>query len=150
MRIFESLDAVVAAAGSSLGLSDWVDVDQKRIDAFADATGDHQWIHTDPERAAQSMFGGTIAHGLLTLSLFPVLAGQIYTVRGVRMGMNYGLNKVRYPAPVPSGSRVRLNLAVGEVTLVDGGAQVLLAGTFEIDGFPKPACVFEAIVRYVV
>ena len=150
MRTFANLDELAQATGTSLGVTDWILVDQNRIDAFAEATGDHQWIHVDPDRAKDSPFGGTIAHGLLTLSLFPVLAGQLYTVRDVRMGMNYGLNKVRYPAPVPSGSRVRLELFAGEVTPVDGGAQVMLNGAFEIESAPKPACVFEAIIRYVI
>jgi acyl dehydratase len=149
LRTFVDLDDLAAASGTSLGVSDWILIDQKRIDAFADATGDHQWIHVDPDRAKESAFGGTIAHGLLTLSLFPVLAGELYTVRGVRMGMNYGLNKVRYPAPVPSDSRVRLQLSVGEVTGLEGGAQVTLNGAFEIERAPKPACVFEALIRYV-
>ena len=149
MRIFANLDELAAATGTSLGVSDWILIDQKRIDAFADATGDHQWIHVDPDRAKESAFGGTIAHGLLTLSLFPVLAGQLYTVRDVRMGMNYGLNKVRYPAPVPCDSRLRLELSVGEVTALEGGAQVTLNGAFEIERAPKPACVFAALIRYV-
>jgi acyl dehydratase len=148
MRVFENLEKFAAAAGSVLGASDWLTVDQKRIDAFAEATGDHQWIHVDPERAAQGPFGTTIAHGLLTLSLYPGLIDQIYRVDGVRMGVNYGFNKVRYPAPVPVGSQIRLTMSLAEVTPVDGGVQAVFTGSVEIRDAPKPACVFEAVARF--
>ena len=148
MRIFHNLDEFAKAAGSELGTSDWLTVDQERIDEFAEATGDHQWIHVDPERAAAGPFGTTIAHGLLTLSLYAGLIQQIYRVDGIRMGINYGLNKVRFPAPVPVDSQVRVSLSLAEVTAVDGGVQVVLAGTAQIQGVAKPACVFEAVARY--
>jgi acyl dehydratase len=148
VRIFQNVEEFAKAAGSELGTSDWLTVDQKRIDEFADATGDHQWIHVDAERAAAGPFGTTIAHGMLTLSLYAGLIQQIYRVDGVRMGVNYGLNKVRFPAPVPVGSQLRVTLSLAEVTAFDGGIQVVLAGTAEIKGVPKPACVFEAVARY--
>jgi acyl dehydratase len=149
MRVFENLDEFVAAAGTDLGSSDWVLVDQKRIDTFADATGDHQWIHVDPERAAEGPFGATIAHGLLTLSLYPALMLQIYEVRNVSMGVNYGFNKVRFPSPVPVNSEVRMSLSINEVSTFDGGAQAFMGATIEVKGAAKPAAVLEAIVRYV-
>jgi acyl dehydratase len=148
VRTFENLDAFAAAVGTELGTSDWLTVDQKRIDAFADATGDHQWIHVDPERAAKGPFGATIAHGLLTISLFPGFIDQIYRLEGVRMGVNYGFNKVRYPSPVRVDSQVRMTLTLNEVTPLDGGIQVVLGGVAEIKDAPKPACVFEAVARF--
>ena len=149
MRVFENLDEFIAAAGTDLGTSDWLTVDQKRIDTFAEATGDHQWIHVDPEKAATGPFGTTIAHGLLTLSLYPVLMFDIYRVDNIKMGLNYGFNKVRFPSPVPVDSEVRLALSIGEVTTFDGGAQATMPGTIEIKGAAKPACVLEAIVRFI-
>jgi acyl dehydratase len=149
MRVFENLDEFIAAAGTDLGTSDWMLVDQKRIDTFAEATGDHQWIHVDPERAATGPFGQTIAHGLLTLSLYPALMSQVYEVRNVSMGVNYGFNKVRFPSPVPVNSELRMSISIGEVTTFDGGAQAVLVSTIEIQGGTKPAAVLEAIVRYV-
>ena len=107
MKVFESVDELRAAAGEHLGYSDWHTVDQAQVTAFAEATGDRQWIHVDPERAAQGPFGTTVAHGYLTLSLLPMLVSQVYRVTGVRMGLNYGLNRVRFPAPLPTGSQVR-------------------------------------------
>jgi acyl dehydratase len=147
MREFPSLAALSEAAGQHLGYSDWLTVDQKRIDLFADATGDHQWIHVDPERAAAGPFKTTIAHGYLTLSLLPVLVTQVYRVDGVRMAVNYGLNRVRFPAPVPVGSRVRAGVELGTVTPVDGGVQVTAQVTVDIDGAAKPCCVAEAVSR---
>lgn len=149
MRNFASLDEFIAAAGTDLGTSDWMTIDQKRIDVFADATDDHQWIHVDAERAAAGPFGTTIAHGMLTISLFPVLMFTIYRVEGISMGVNYGFNKVRFPLPVPVGSELRMTLSVGEVSTFDGGAQAILPGSIEVKGGAKPACVFEAIVRYL-
>jgi acyl dehydratase len=149
MRVFEDLDEFIAAAGTEIGTSDWVLVDQKRIDTFADATGDHQWIHVDPERAASGPFGQTIAHGLLTLSLYPALMLQVFEVRNISMGLNYGFNKVRFPSPVPVNSEVRMSMSIGEVTTFDGGAQAVMISTIEIKGATKPAAVLEAIVRYV-
>src|ERR1700739_4909083 len=121
MRVFADLDELRTAAGQVLGPSDWITVDQAQIDAFADATGDHQWIHVDPERAATGPFGTTIAHGFLTLSLMPVMLENLYRVDGVRMGVNYGLNKVRFPAPVPVDSRLRASAEIAEVGDVAGG-----------------------------
>jgi acyl dehydratase len=132
-----------------LGYSRYLDVTQERIDLFADATGDHQWIHVDPERAADGPFGTTIAHGYLTLSLGPELLHDVLTWQNTRMGVNYGLNKVRFPAPVPVGSRVRLGAVLRQAEdLGDGGVQVRLELTFEIEGGAKPACVAELLLRY--
>jgi len=147
MREFPSLTALAEATGQHLGYSDWLDMDQKRVDLFADATGDHQWIHVDPERAAVGPFRRTIAHGFLTLSLIPALTSDIYGVDGVRMGVNYGLNKVRFPAPLPVGGRVRAGVELLEVTPVDGGAQVVAKVTVEVDGTAKPCCVAETVTR---
>ncbi|MFH9979453.1 MaoC family dehydratase [Streptomyces sp. NPDC017179] len=147
-RIFTSPDELRAAVGERLGYTDWLEIDQKRIDLFADATGDHQWIHVDPERAAAGPFGTTIAHGYLTLSLLPVFGPQLIEVRGVRMGVNYGTNKVRFPAPVPVGSRLRSTAVITGVDEVPGGAQVTVAFTVEREGGDKPVCVAESVVRY--
>jgi acyl dehydratase len=144
---FSSLDELKAAIGSQVGLSDWVEVSQERINTFAEATGDHQWIHTDPERAAHGPFGTTIAHGYLTLSLLPVLAQGVTTVEGVRMAVNYGLNKVRFPAPVPAGSRVRARFELLSVEDIEGGAQLVSRVTVEREGGDKPVCVAEAVSR---
>ncbi|MEU6539856.1 MaoC family dehydratase [Streptomyces sp. NPDC047000] len=149
-RIFTSVDELKAAVGEQLGYSDWVEVDQKRIDLFADATGDHQWIHVDPERAAGGPFGTTIAHGYLTLSLLPLFAPQLMAVEGVRMGVNYGTNKVRFPAPVPVGSRLRCTARIGGVEEVTGGVQVTVAFVVEREGGDKPVCVAESVSRYYV
>ncbi|MGQ0467370.1 MAG: MaoC family dehydratase [Sporichthyaceae bacterium] len=149
MRTFASIEEFVTAAGTELGTSDWLTVDQKRIDAFAEATGDFQWIHVDPQRATEGPFRTTIAHGLLTLSLYGGLMQTIYEVRQVRMGVNYGLNKVRFPAPVPVDSQVRLSLALGDVSRLDERTvQAIVLGTLEVRGAAKPACVFEGVVRY--
>jgi acyl dehydratase len=150
MRTFASVDEVVAAQGETLGPGEWMTVDQKTIDTFADATGDHQWIHVDPDRAADGPFGRTIAHGLLTLSFLPVLIGRLYTIENVRMGINYGFNKVRFPAPVPVGSRVRATARIAEATLLEGAVQVVLAVVIEIEGSEKPACVIESVGRFFV
>lgn len=149
MRIFNGIGELRAAEGEELGTSDWLVVDQPRIDLFADATGDHQWIHVDTEKAADGPFGGTIAHGLLTLSLLPTFLQQIYRVDGIRMAVNYGLDKVRLPAPVPAGAKLRATSKVLEVTDLDGAVQVKLSTTIEVEGGDKPACVAESIVRYV-
>ena len=147
MRIFTSVEELKAAKGEHLGVSDWHTVEQSRIGLFADATGDHQWIHVDPAKAAAGPFGTTIAHGYLTLSLGPQLAKEVYRVEGSRMGVNYGLNKVRFPAPVPAGSRVRAGVELVDVQEIDGGAQLVLRVTFELDGSAKPACVAETVSR---
>lgn len=149
MRTFTGLEDLQASVGEQLGPTDWIEVDQARIDQFADATRDHQWIHTDPERAATGPFGTTIAHGFLTLTMLPELLNSLYTVQGVRMALNYGLNKVRLPAPVPSGSKVRGVATVSEVAPVDGGAvQVVFSTVIELDGSAKPAAVVESIARF--
>ncbi|MEU9138810.1 MaoC family dehydratase [Streptomyces sp. NPDC048404] len=147
-RTFATVDELRGAVGEQLGHTDWVEIEQKRIDLFAEATGDHQWIHVDPEKAAAGPFGTTIAHGYLTLSLLPLFGPQLISVEGVRMGVNYGTNKVRFPAPVPVGSRLR---ATGTITAVDdvpGGVQVSLAFTVEREGGDKPVCVAESVSRY--
>jgi acyl dehydratase len=135
-------------AGTHLGHSDWVEIDQERVDLFAESTGDHQWIHVDPERAKDGPFGGTIAHGYLTLSLVPVLLGQVLTVQGMRFGVNYGCNKVRFPAPVPVGSQLRLGAEVSGVDDVEGGVQVTLDISLEVRDAPKPSCVAQVVYRY--
>ncbi|WP_306368732.1 MaoC family dehydratase [Nocardiopsis sp. CC223A] len=142
------LDELRAAAGKDLGHSPWRTVDQQRIDTFADATDDHQWIHTDPERAADGPFGGTIAHGYLTLSLVIPMFGEVLEMKGIDMAVNYGLNKVRFPSPVPVGARVRLAATLAEVTDVKGGVQATVDGVIEIEGSDKPACVLQGVYRY--
>ena len=144
---FNSLDELKVAIGTEVGVSDWFEVSQERINTFADATDDHQWIHVDPQRAAQGPFGTTIAHGYLTLSLLPVLAQGVTSVNGVRMGVNYGLNKVRFPAPVPAGSRVRARFELLSVEDIEGGAQLVSRVTVEREGGEKPVCVAEAVSR---
>ncbi len=144
---FASLDELRAAAGTEIGHGPWIEVTQQRIDQFADATADHQWIHVDPERAAAGPFGGTVAHGYLTLSLIPALTVGMAAVDGVTMGVNYGLNKVRFPAPVPAGSRVRARVALVSVDDVPGGAQVTSQVTLEREGGDKPVCVAETVSR---
>jgi acyl dehydratase len=134
--------------GKHLGHSDWHTIDQEQINRFADATGDHQWIHVDVERARSGPFGTTIGHGYLTLSLVPIFVFQLLKVEGAKLVVNYGLNKVRFPAPVPAGSRVRMGAEVAAVEPVAGGLQVTLGATFEIDGQSKPACVAEILFRY--
>jgi acyl dehydratase len=147
-RIFTSADELKGAVGEQLGHTDWLEIDQKRIDLFADATGDHQWIHVDPEAAAAGPFGTTIAHGYLTLSLLPLFGPQLVAVEGVRMGVNYGTNKVRFPAPVPVGSRLRATARIADVSEVQGGVQLTLAFTIEREGGDKPVCVAESVSRY--
>jgi acyl dehydratase len=150
MRTFESVADLVAAKGQSIGQSDWLTITQEDVNLFADATGDHQWIHVDPERAANGPFGTTVAHGFMTLALLPRLQHRMYTVNGVKLAVNYGLNKVRFPAPVPVGSRVRAQSSlVGIEELGNGAVQATIATTVEIDGSAKPACVVESIVRYI-
>jgi acyl dehydratase len=148
MRVFESLDEVKAAVGEHNGYSDWHVVTQEQINAFADATGDHQWIHIDPEKAAAGPFGTTIAHGFLTLSLIPMLVSQVSKVNGIRMGVNYGLNKVRFPAPVPVGSKLRAGVQIKSVEEIPGGLQLVNEVTIEAEGGTKPCCVAETVVRY--
>lgn len=148
-RHIENLAELKNLVGEHLGYSDYMVIDQARVQLFADATGDQQWIHTDPERAkAQSPFGGPIAHGYLTLSLGPVLLPQIFSVGGVAMGVNYGANKVRFMAPVPVGAKLRAGVKVLAVDEIAGGAQVTIETTFETEGAAKPSCVAEVIFRY--
>ena len=146
MRVFESPDEVVAAVGGDLGASEWVEITQERVDAFADATGDHQWIHVDPERARAGPFGGTIVHGYLTLSLVPWLGSQVFTLGGDGAALNYGTNKVRFPQPVPVGSRIRTHVSVAEAQQVRAGTQVVFRHSIEIEGQDKPGCVAETVV----
>jgi acyl dehydratase len=143
------LDELKALAGRDLGHSGWLEITQERVDTFAEATGDHQWIHVDRERAAAGPFGATIAHGYLTLSLVIPLFGELLEVRGIKMGVNYGLEKVRFPAPVRVGAKIRLAAVVVEVVDVPGnGVQLTLDFTVEIDGSAKPACVARPIYRH--
>jgi len=145
---FKHPGELLAAAGMQLGCSEWLLIDQRRIDLFADATGDHQWIHVDPERAAAGPFGKTIAHGYLTLSLANQFLPEIMQVENVSMGVNYGCEKVRFPAPVPVGSRVRGSGEVISAAEVKGGVQVVVRMTIEIEGSERPACVVDTISRF--
>jgi acyl dehydratase len=147
--VFASPADLAAAVGAELGVSDWLAIDQDRIDRFADATGDHQWIHVDPERAAAGPFGTTIAHGYLTLSLVNHFLPEIIEVRGLSMGINYGTEKVRFPAPVPVGSRVRGRGVLTEVKEIAGGAQATITVTVEVDGGDKPGCVVATVSRFI-
>ncbi|WP_329544439.1 MaoC family dehydratase [Streptomyces sp. NBC_01356] len=142
------LDELKKLAGSDLGTSEWIEITQERIDTFADATGDHQWIHVDPEKAAAGPFGAPIAHGYLTLSLFIPLFTELLDVEGVSAKVNYGLNKVRFPSPVKVGSRIRLVAKLASVEDVPGGVQVAVDGTIEIDGGGKPAAVLQSLSRF--
>jgi acyl dehydratase len=144
------IDELKAKQGEHLGYSDWHEVTQQQVNTFADATGDHQWIHVDPERAKAGPFGGPIAHGYLTLSLAPALLPEILQVGGISMGVNYGCEKVRFPSPVPVGSKVRAGAELLSVDDVAGGAQVTMRVTFEVEGAPKPSCVAEVVYRYYV
>jgi len=144
----DGIDGLKAYVGQHLGYSEYVDITQEQVNLFADATGDHQWIHVDVERAKAGPFGGPIAHGYLTLSLGPSLMPQIFRVTGVAMGVNYGTNKVRFPAPVPVGARLRLGATLLSVEDVAGGAQMAIELVFEVEGAAKPSCVAEVLTRY--
>jgi acyl dehydratase len=146
MRILDNLDTLAGMTGDELGLSDWLEIDQERVDRFAEATGDHQWIHVDRERAAAGPFGGTIAHGYLTLSLIPFLGSQVFALETPGAKLNYGVNKVRFPHPVRVGSRIRSRVTMGEVTDLPAGKQLTLRHVIEIEGEDKPACVAETVV----
>lgn len=150
MTRFESLQQFGAQIGQVVGTSDWITITQERIDEFARATGDLQWIHVDPARAAAGPFGTTIAHGFLTLSLLPLMADSAIELGGVRMGVNYGLNKVRFPAPVPVGSRLRGVFKLVGFEPIEGGAQITMEVTMERDGSAKPVCVAESLSRRYV
>ncbi|MFT4042141.1 MAG: MaoC family dehydratase [Gordonia sp. (in: high G+C Gram-positive bacteria)] len=144
-RAFGSVDELKAAIGINLGYGEWLEITQERIDAFADATGDHQWIHVDADRAKEGPFGATIAHGYLTVSLLPLLAGGIFSVSGPKLIINYGLNKVRFPSPVLVGSRLRADAVIVSVDETLAGVSVVVRNTVEIEGAEKPACVAESV-----
>lgn len=150
MNTYQKLSELQALIGSTLGRSDWICVDQARIDQFAAVTGDDQWIHIDPKRAATGPFGATVAHGHLTLSLVPVMVRSAFRVGDVRMTVNYGLNRVRFPAPVPVGSRLRGHFKLMSFEALDGGAQIVVEITTEREGHSKPVCVAESVARHFV
>ncbi|WP_328529364.1 MaoC family dehydratase [Nocardioides sp. NBC_00368] len=145
MRTFESVEAIEAAVGEDLGTTDWVQIAQERVDRFAELTGDRQWIHVDVERATASSFGSTIAHGYLTLSMLPGFAGELYTIEAGSARLNYGLEKVRFPAPVEVGSKIRATPRIKEVRPVSAGTQVVVSWTVEAEGAERPVCVAESI-----
>jgi len=146
--VINGAEEMKAKAGQHLGYSDYMVVTQEQVNLFAEATGDHQWIHVDPERAkAESPFGGPIAHGYLTLSLGPFLYPQVVKITGFKMGVNYGANKVRFPSPVPVGARVRLGVKILDVKEIPGGIENTMEFTYEVEGAPKPSCVAEIIFR---
>jgi acyl dehydratase len=144
----QGIDGLKQRVGDHLGYSEWHQVTQEQVNTFAEATGDFQWIHVDVERAKQGPFGGPIAHGYLTLSLGPLLIPQIVKVEGITMAVNYGLNKVRFPAPVPVGSKIRLGATLAGVEDIAGGVQVTMGMVYELDGGDKPVCVAEIVFRY--
>jgi acyl dehydratase len=146
MRVFETFDELKTAVGEDLGHSDWLEVTQERVDKFADATGDYQWIHVDVERSKDGPFGGTIAHGYLTLSLIPQFGAQIFGLETPGAKLNYGVNKVRFPSPVKVGSRIRGTASIAEVTDIPAGKQMVTKFVVEIEGQDKPACVAETVV----
>jgi acyl dehydratase len=146
MRVFETFDELKTAVGEDLGHSDWLEVTQERVDKFADATGDHQWIHVDVERSKDGPFGGTIAHGYLTLSLIPQFGAQIFGLETPGAKLNYGVNKVRFPSPVKVGSRIRATASIAEVTDIPAGKQMVTKFVVEIEDQDKPACVAETVV----
>jgi acyl dehydratase len=147
-RTVNGLDEIKALAGQHLGYSEWREVTQDRVNTFADATDDHQWIHTDPDRAKTGPFGGAIAHGHLTLSLLIPLWGEILQIEGITMAVNYGLNKVRFPAPVPVGSKIRLGAALAELKDVKGGVEATVDCVVEVEDAPKPSLIAQAVYRY--
>lgn len=147
MKHYPHLQDLAGLVGTELGTSDWVLIEQARINLFADATGDHQWIHLDAERAAQGPYGTTIAHGFLTLSLLPELSKTAFAIDDVTMGINYGLNKVRFPAPVKTGARLRGRFKLTAFEPLPGGAQLTLEATMEVEGGGKPVCVAETLSR---
>ncbi|MGV0741845.1 MaoC family dehydratase [Mycolicibacterium sp. XJ870] len=149
MKVFNGLDELAAATGSELGPTDWMEISQERVNLFADATDDHQWIHVDPDKAAGGPFGGTIAHGLLTLSLLPHFTHQLYRVDNITMAINYGYNKVRFITPVRVGAKVRARAQIADVAKLDGAVQATMTVTVEIDGSDKPAAVAESIIRFI-
>jgi len=146
-RVINGVDELKSLVGEHIGYSDWVEITQDQVNQFADATGDHQWIHVDVERAKEGPFGGPIAHGYLTLSLGPVLQTQVFRLEGFSMGVNYGANKIRFPAPVPVGSKLRLGVKLLSVEDIAGGVQMVSEFTFEVEGAAKPSCVAEVLLR---
>jgi acyl dehydratase len=146
MRSFSSVEELTDAIGEEIGPTDWFEVTQERVDAFAEATNDHQWIHVDPERAKDSPFGGTIAHGYMTLALIPFFTSQLFALQTPGAKLNYGTNKVRFPAPLPVGGRLRATASVAEVAETGAGIQLVTRYTLEIEGQDKPACVAETVV----
>ncbi|MFF2149378.1 MaoC family dehydratase [Kitasatospora sp. NPDC058190] len=149
MKVFQGIEELQRAVGTHLGHSGWHTIGQRQIDTFADATGDHQWIHVDADKAARSPFGSTIAHGYLTLSLVPMLVGEVYRVEGVRMGVNYGANKLRFPSPVPVDSKVRAGVELLSLAPGGGGHQATVKVTIEREGGDKPVCVVETLTVLV-
>lgn len=149
MKTFNGLDELAAAEGTAFGPTEWLEITQDRVNLFADATDDHQWIHVDPEKAADGPFGGTIAHGLLTLSLLPHFSHDLYTVQNIAMAINYGYNKVRFINPVRVGARLRARGEMSKVDRLDGAVQATTTITVEIEGADKPAAVAESIVRFI-
>ena len=148
IRVIQGIEELRTLVGQRLGTSDWFEITQQRVQAFADGTDDQQWIHCDPERARrESPYGTTVAHGFLTLALCNALSQQIFTITGIKMVLNYGLNRVRFPNPVPVGSRLRMSSDLMELKETRVGAQVVCKQTFEVEGQSKPACVAETIVR---
>jgi acyl dehydratase len=145
--VINGLDELKGRVGEERGVSDWYDVTQERVNAFAEATGDFQWIHVDEERAKETPFGGTIAHGLYTLSLGPQFSYSMFSIEGIAFGLNYGYNKVRFPAPLPVGSKVRMRAALSDVTDIPGGVQFVVTQTFERERGDKPVCVAESVSR---
>jgi acyl dehydratase len=150
MKVYEKLSGLQALSGTVLGVSDWFLIDQARIDQFATVTGDEQWIHVDPLRAAAGPYGSTVAHGHLTLSLVPVMVRSAFKIVDVRMTVNYGLNRVRFPAPVHAGSRLRGHFKLMTFEPIAGGAQIVVEVTTEREGHPKPVCVAESVARHYV
>jgi acyl dehydratase len=150
MTTLSGLDGLRAAEGRELGVTEWRKITQAEVDAFAAATGDHQWIHVDPERAAASPLRGTIAHGLLTLSLAPAMTSSLLSFEGFAFALNYGYDRVRFPAPLPVGARVRMRATLASVKDISGGAQITIVQTFEVEGGEKPVCVAESLARVYV
>jgi acyl dehydratase len=147
MLTLTGIDEIKAAVGTELGVSEWHEITQQAIDAFAQATQDFQWIHVDPERAKATPFGGTIAHGLLTLSLGPMFSYAMFSLAGIDFGLNYGYDKVRFPAPLPVGSRLRMRATLAAADEIPGGLQIKIVQTFEVEGSDKPVCVAESLSR---
>jgi acyl dehydratase len=150
MTTLTGLEGLREAEGRELGVTEWREITQADVDAFAEATGDHQWIHVDPERAAASPLGGTIAHGLLTLSLAPAMTASLLSFEGFAFALNYGYDRVRFPAPLPVGARLRMRATLASVQDIPGGAQITIVQTFEVDGGTKPVCVAESLARVYV